>query len=165
MLIQGRGKRHLLTLKRSRLQRTVTLSYYGADDEHTPYRALYFMTEQLYFVPGTAFAPIAISAWPEPAKSLLEESQHLSTREADGMCRGEDAYHGNEKATGQACMYSVFTQDLPRATLASYQEHHVTSDARLAWLPSKYRLIDTSLPLSREKLPHDFSCACQLFFL
>ena len=78
------------------------------------YRALYFMTKQPYFVPGTACTLVAKSTWPEHLKSLLEEPQHLSTRGADRMCRREDAYSGNEEARGQVYAYSVPTQDLPQ---------------------------------------------------
>lgn len=78
------------------------------------YRALYFMTKQPYFVSGTAFTLVAIS-WPENLKSLLEEPHHLFTREADRMCRGEDAYSGNEEATSQVYVYSVPTQGLPHS--------------------------------------------------
>lgn len=69
---------------------------------------MYFMNKQPYFVLGRAFTLVAISTWPEHPKSLLEP-QHLSTREADRMYRGEDADSGNEETSGQVCEYSVPT--------------------------------------------------------
>lgn len=71
------------------------------------------MTKRPYFVPGTAFTLVAVSTRPERPKSLLEPPQHSSTRGRQYVW-GEDAYSGNEKATGQVYVYSVPTQDLPQ---------------------------------------------------
>lgn len=45
---------------------------------------------------------------------------------------------------------------MPRAL--SYQERSITSNARLEWLQSKYTFVDTSLPLSKDRLYPNFSC-------
>lgn len=88
------------------------------------YGSLYFMTKQPSFVPGTEFTLVAISTQTEYLKSLLEPPQHLSTRKADKTCSSEDTYSRNDEATGQVCVYSVPTQDLPQFGQATHAKHN-----------------------------------------
>lgn len=202
MLIQGREEIISLLCKGAGHKKQWPWVIVGQIMGTLLYRALYFMTKQCYFVSGTAFT-LVVKSWPENLKPLLEEPYHLSIREADRMCRGEDAYSGNEEATGQVYVYSVSTQGPPHSlgrvptwgTTAVTEEvkdnqtpwflwtdcieqpsltcqglplllleHRITSDVRLAWLPSRYRLVDTSLPLSWKTVTPNF-CAWQPFFL
>lgn len=61
-----------------------------------------------------AFTLVATSARPQHPKYLQEPPQHLSTRERNRMCQGEDEYIGNTEATGKVCVYPVSTQDFPQ---------------------------------------------------
>lgn len=108
----GKRRHHLLALPRDREWSTVTLSCCRADHGHSPSQGtLYLRTKQISFAPAMAFTLVPTLAWLQHPKYLQEAPQHLSTRERDRMCQGEDVTVETQSNWPGLCVSCVYPED------------------------------------------------------